>query len=290
MKSLFGFGSLFALLLSISSTPVMGQYDILQPDSYFGQARSDVALETPNAFNDPAENVANGILAYAPSGATILEQDNVISFLGSGDSRLILGAAPGTQINGTASVIFQGSHMGSDICSAFKLESAVSRGEWLTNGPGDQLYGLIFIAGLSTDGWTFSQVRIGNSWVVSENGWLSGVVFTRDQNDNPGVLRFGIDGAPPLFAPGGIIVEVFDGDPGLLQAEASTSVGYYNTGIYNEVVSSSQSAAYTALVTVENNLPTPMGIPWELEGYFTPTGNGGGAGGGGGGGGFSGGF
>lgn len=278
MKSLFGLGSLFALLLSISSTPAMGQYDILQPVSYFGRALSDVAIETPNAFNDPAENVANGILAYAPSGATILEQDNVISFLGSGDSRLIVGAAPGTQINGTASVIFQGSHMGSDNCSAFKMESAVSRGEWQTNGPGDQLYGLIFMAGLSTDGWTFSQVRIGNSWVASENGWLSGEVFTRDQNDTPGVLRFGVDGAPPLFAPGGIIVEVYEGDPGLLQAEAATTIGYLNTSIYNQGVSSSHSAAYSALVTVENNLPTPMGIPGELQGYFTPLGNGGGGG------------
>lgn len=288
MKSLFGFGSLFALLLSISSTPAMGQYDILQPVSYVGQARSDVAIETPNAVNDPAENVSYGILANAPSGATILEQDNVISFLGSGDSRLILGAVPGTQINGTASVIYQGSHMGSDICSAFKHESAISWGHWQTDGPGDQLYGLIFMAGLSTDGWTFSQVIVGNSWVVSENGWLSGEVFTRDENDNPGVLRFGIDGAPPLYAPGGIVVEVYEGDPGLLEAVAATSIGFHNPGIYNQVVSSSQSAAYTALVTVENNLPTPMGIPWELQGYFTPTGNGGGAGGGGGG--FSGGF
>lgn len=252
------------------------QYATLTPLQYDGQSVSQVELATPLTSIPLFRREATGILAYAPSVATISDPDNLISFSGSGDSRLILGYRPGTYVNGTVSTIFLGQHMGYDTCGFFKNEVANSVGNWLNSRPNWLLYGIMRLEGNANQVNQHSHVVIGNNWIQSDNGWLSGVVRTRDGNGIPGRLVFGVDGIPPIFSPGGLVIDVYDDAPPVITGSANTCIGAQGP-IDNDAVGGNYSGTYAFLVTREENAPAPI-EKWFLRNNWFPDGqNGGGA-------------
>ena len=273
MRKLCAFVGLCLLLIFTSATSAKAQYALLQPLTYSGNAASEAFVSTPQAFDSPPRDTASGTLAYARSVATAVDPDNIISFNGSANSRLVIGQRTGTYVNGTASAIFLGGHNGYDSSWVFKNEAAVSEGLWLNSRPWDILYGVIRLEGNASRVMEFSEVVISQSWVTSENGWLRGIIFTRDSNNNDGILAFGVNHPlsdeflPPIFSPGGLVVDVFESAPAIIHARAQTNIATMGP-IYNDSTGGNYSSTYAFMVTDEEHLPPPMGISGLFRNFF----------------------
>jgi hypothetical protein len=135
---------------------------------------------------------------------------------------------------------------------------------------------MMSLAGNANQVNQISRVEIDDNWLQSDQGWITGVVRTRDGNGVPGRLVFGMNGAPPLFSPGGLVIDVYAPAPGTIAAGASTAIGAQDS-VFNDGVGGSFTGCYGFLVTREGNAPAPIEKWFPGEHWFPDGQNGGGA-------------